>query len=186
VVDRALVPALQQVLLQLAPGTDLREGLERILRGRTGALIVLGFDGAVEDISDGGFQIDIEFSPTRLRELSKMDGAVILNAGATRILRANVQLMPDATIPTVESGTRHRTAERVAIQTGMPVISVSHSMSIISLYFAGTRYVVPDPPSSSAGRTRRWPPCSATGSGWTRSRSRCPPWRSRTSPRSVM
>ena len=144
-IDRALVPALQQVLLQLAPGTDLREGLERILRGRTGALIVLGFDGPVEDISDGGFQIDIDFSPTRLRELSKMDGAVILNAGATRILRANVQLMPDATISTVESGTRHRTAERVAIQTGMPVISVSHSMSIISLYFAGTRYVVPDP-----------------------------------------
>ena len=144
-IDRALVPALQQVLLRLAPGTDLREGLERILRGRTGALIVLGFDRPVEDICDGGFQINIDFSPTRLRELSKMDGAVILNDTATRILRANVQLMPDATIPTVESGTRHRTAERVAIQTGMPVISVSHSMSIISLYFAGIRYVVPDP-----------------------------------------
>ncbi len=133
---------MRQVLGRLAPGTDLREGLERILRGRTGALIVLGFDRTVEELSDGGFQINIDFSPTRLRELSKMDGAVILNDSATRILRANVQLMPNPTIPTAESGTRHRTAERVAIQTGLPVISVSHSMSIISLYFDGIRYVV--------------------------------------------
>ena len=143
--ERASSHALRAVLSRLAPGTDLREGLERILRGRTGALIVLGFDRTVEEISDGGFQINIDFSPTRLRELSKMDGAVILNDAATRILRANVQLMPDATIPTVESGTRHRTAERVALQTRLPVISVSHSMSIISLYFDGIRYVLADP-----------------------------------------
>ncbi|AZI58776.1 DNA integrity scanning protein DisA [Nakamurella antarctica] len=142
--ERTTSSALRGVLAQLAPGTDLREGLERILRGRTGALIVLGFDRTVEDLSDGGFQINIDFSPTRLRELSKMDGAVILNDGATKILRANVQLMPDPTIPTVESGTRHRTAERTAIQTGLPIISVSHSMSIISLYFGGSRYVVAD------------------------------------------
>ena len=144
-VERAASHALRDVLGRLAPGTDLREGLERILRGRTGALIVLGFDRTVEEMSDGGFQINIDFSPTRLRELSKMDGAVILNDAATRILRANVQLMPDSTIPTVESGTRHRTAERVALQTKLPIISVSHSMSIISLYFDGIRYVLADP-----------------------------------------
>ncbi len=140
--DRTTSTALRSVLARLAPGTALREGLERILRGRTGALIVLGFDKTVESLSDGGFQINIDFSPTRLRELSKMDGAVILNDGATKILRANVQLMPDPSIPTVESGTRHRTAERTAIQTKLPIISVSHSMSIISLYFDGARYVV--------------------------------------------
>ncbi len=143
--ERASSPALRSVLTRLAPGTDLREGLERILRGRTGALIVLGVDKPVEDLCDGGFVINIDFSPTRLRELSKMDGAVILNDTASRILRANVQLMPDPAIPTAESGTRHRTAERTALQTGQPVISVSHSMSIISLYFDGIRYVLADP-----------------------------------------
>ena len=126
--ERIKSAALQHVLRQLAPGTDLREGLERILRGRTGALIVLGFDRTIEDMCDGGFQINIDFSPTRLRELAKMDGAVILNESATRILRANVQLMPDSTIATAETGTRHRTAQRASLQSGLPVISVSHSM----------------------------------------------------------
>ncbi|MTD14524.1 DNA integrity scanning protein DisA [Nakamurella sp. YIM 132087] len=142
--QRALA-ALRAVLARVAPGTPLREGLERILRGRTGALIVLGHNPTVEALCDGGFRFDVEFSPTRLRELSKMDGAVILSDDASRIVRANVQLMPDATIPTVESGTRHRTAERVGLQTGLPVIAVSHSMSIISLYHGGVRHVVADP-----------------------------------------
>ena len=115
--------------------------------GRTGALIVLGFDQAVDDLCDGGFRLDVEFSSTRLRELCKMDGAVVLTDDATRILRANVQLTPDSTIPTVESGTRHRTAERTGLQTGHPVIAVSHSMSIINLYFGGRRHVVADPPT---------------------------------------
>ena len=145
--DRTSVAAHRAVLARVAPGTPLRDGLERILRGRTGALIVLGFDQAVEDLCDGGFRLDVEFSSTRLRELCKMDGAVVLNDDATRILRANVQLTPDPTIPTVESGTRHRTAERTGLQTGHPVIAVSHSMSIINLYFGGRRHVVADPPT---------------------------------------
>jgi len=143
--DRSAVRRHRAAIARLAPGTPLREGLERILRGRTGALIVVGDNAAVEDLCDGGFRLDVEFSPTRLRELSKMDGAVVLNADATRIVRANVQLMPDATIPTVESGTRHRTAERTAVQTGVPVIAVSHSMSTISLYLGITRHEVSDP-----------------------------------------
>ena len=145
--DRTSVAAQRAVLARVAPGTPLREGLERILRGRTGALIVLGFDQGVEELCDGGFRLDVEFSSTRLRELCKMDGAVVLTDDGTRILRANVQLTPDSTIPTVESGTRHRTAERTGLQTGHPVIAVSHSMSIISLYFGGRRHVVADPPT---------------------------------------
>ena len=126
-------------------GTALRDGLERILRGRTGALIVLGYDERVETICDGGFALDVRFAPTRLRELSKMDGAVILSTDGNRIVRANVQLVPDPTIPTDESGTRHRSAERAAIQTGYPVISVSHSMNIVTVYVvAGERHVVAD------------------------------------------
>ncbi len=135
---------LRSTLARLAPGTGLREGLERILRGRTGALIVLGQDELVERLSDGGFHLDVAFAPTRLRELSKMDGAVVLTTDASRILRANVQLVPDHTIPTEESGTRHRAAERTAIQTGYPVVSVSQSMSIISVYVDGTRHVLAD------------------------------------------
>jgi diadenylate cyclase len=135
---------LRQTLARLAPGTALRDGLERILRGRTGGLIVLGYDDAVKSICDGGFRLDVEFSATRLRELSKMDGAVVLATDARRILRANVQLVPDPAIPTEESGTRHRTAERSAIQTGHPVISVSQSMSIVSVYIDGRRHVLTD------------------------------------------
>ncbi|ANS25485.1 MULTISPECIES: DNA integrity scanning diadenylate cyclase DisA [Rhodococcus] len=134
--------ALRETIARLAPGTALRDGLERILRGRTGALIVLGYDEQMEEICDGGFELDVEFAPTRLRELSKMDGAVVLSTDGSRIVRANVQLVPDHKIPTVESGTRHRAAERTAMQTGYPVVSVSQSMSIVSVYVGGIRHVI--------------------------------------------
>jgi diadenylate cyclase len=152
--ERKTLLALREILARIAPGTPLREGLERILRGRTGALIVLGHNPTVEAMCDGGFRLDVEYSATRVRELSKMDGAVILSDDASKIVRANVQLMPDASIPTVESGTRHRTAERVGLQTELPVIAVSHSMAIISLYFGGTRHVVADP-SAILGRANQ-------------------------------
>jgi diadenylate cyclase len=136
---------MRATLALMAPGTALRDGLERILRGRTGALIVLGHDETVESICTGsGFPLDIEFSATRLRELCKMDGAVVLSSDGTRIVRAAVHLMPDPTIESDESGTRHRTAERVARQTGFPVISVSQSMRIIGLYVNGQRHVLDD------------------------------------------
>jgi diadenylate cyclase len=135
---------LRANLALMAPGTALRDGLERILRGRTGALIVLGHDRVVESLCTGGFSLDVEFSATRLRELCKMDGAVVLSSDGTRIVRAAVHLMPDPTIPSEESGTRHRTAERVAKQAGFPVISVSQSMRIIGLYVNGQRHVLDD------------------------------------------
>jgi diadenylate cyclase len=135
---------LRANLALMAPGTALRDGLERILRGRTGALIVLGHDAIVESICTGGFALDVEFSATRLRELCKMDGAVVLSSDGTKIVRAAVHLMPDPSIPSEESGTRHRTAERVAKQSGFPVISVSQSMHIIGLYVNGQRHVLDD------------------------------------------
>jgi diadenylate cyclase len=133
---------LRQTLALVAPGTPLRDGLERILRGNTGALIVLGYDSDVDALCTGGFSLDVEFSATRLRELAKMDGGIVLASDGSRIVRAAVHLMPDPSIPTDESGTRHRTAERVAKQTGYPVISVSQSMRLIGLYVAGIRYVL--------------------------------------------
>ena len=135
---------LRRTLANIAPGTSLREGLERILRGRTGALIVLGDDDNVEGILTGGFTLDVPFSPTALRELAKMDGAIVLDRDISRIHRANVHLMPDHTIPSEETGTRHRTADRVAKQTGAPVISVSQSMQIIAIYVGSIRYTLED------------------------------------------
>jgi diadenylate cyclase len=140
--DRSPGELLRATLAAVAPGTELRDGLERILRGRTGALIVLGHDSVVEEVCTGGFVLDVEFSATRLRELAKMDGAIVIDEKLTRILRAAVQLVPDAAIETSESGTRHRTAERVAKQTGYPVLSVSQSMRIVALYVGGLRYVL--------------------------------------------
>lgn len=135
---------MREVLALTAPGTALRDGLERILRGRTGALIVVGIDPLVDTISTGGFDLDVPFSATGLRELAKMDGAIIVDAGLTRITRAAVHLMPDHTIPSSETGTRHRTADRVARQTGFPVISVSQSMQIIAAYVGESRHVLED------------------------------------------
>lgn len=135
---------LRSTLAAVAPGSALRDGLERILRGRTGALVVLGMDETVESLCSGGFVLDVEFSATRLRELAKMDGAVVIDPVRDRIVRAAVQLLPDSSIPTSESGTRHRTAERVARQTGLPVISVSASMRIVALYVGAQRYVLED------------------------------------------
>ena len=133
---------LRVTLASIAPGTALRDGLERILRGRTGALIVLGYDKTLESIATGGFTVDVPFTATGLRELAKMDGAIIIDKDITRIQRAAVHLMPDHTIPSEETGTRHRTAERVAKQTGHPVVSVSQSMQIIAAYVGGIRYVL--------------------------------------------
>ena len=113
---------LRATLAAVAPGTSMRDGLERILRGNTGALIVLGEDKSVESLCTGGFVLDVEFSAQRLRELSKMDGAVVVTSDLSRIVRASVQLVPDPSIPTEETGTRHRTAERVAQQTGYPTM----------------------------------------------------------------
>ena len=135
---------VRSTLAAVAPGTELRDGLERILRGRTGALVVIGHDRLVDQIATGGFPLDVEFSATRLRELAKMDGAIIVDRDVTRILHAATQLVPDSSIETSESGTRHRTAERVAKQTGYPVVSVSQSMRIVALYVGGRRIVLED------------------------------------------
>jgi diadenylate cyclase len=135
---------LRETLASMAPGTALRDGLERILRGRTGALIVLGQDKLVDSISSGGFTLDVPFTATGLRELAKMDGAIIIDKDVTRIHRAAVHLMPDSSIVSNETGTRHRTADRVARQTGHPVISVSQSMQIIAAYVGEIRHVLED------------------------------------------
>jgi diadenylate cyclase len=126
--------AMMEALAIVAPGAPLREGLDRILQADMGALIVIGDGPDVLSICSGGFLLDAEFSPQRLSELAKMDGAIILAADASRIARANVHLVPNPNVTTSETGTRHRTAERVARSIDVPVVSVSEDLSIIAVY----------------------------------------------------
>lgn len=132
--------SLTEVLALVAPGTPLREGLERILQAKRGALVVIGDGPAVLSLCTGGFLLDAEFSPQRLSELAKMDGAIVLARDAGRIARANVHLTPRASVPTSETGTRHRTAERLARSVDVPVIAVSGAMTNITVYRGHERH----------------------------------------------
>lgn len=138
VISERLVQSLQLV----APGAALRDALDNIVRARTGALLVFADKGEVAPLISGGIRIDVELSPMILYELAKMDGAIILNRDGTRISHANVQLMPDPTIPSSETGTRHRTAERVAKQIDALVLSISAARDVVSLYIDGIRFVL--------------------------------------------
>ena len=143
---RHLPEPLADALAIVAPGTDLREAIENVIRAHNGALIVVSLPEKLErlGIISGGMKVGLEFAPMRLYELAKMDGAIIVDRDLTRILKAAVHLMPDHQIPSEETGTRHRTADRVAKQTGFPVISVSQSMQIIAAYVGAIRHVLED------------------------------------------
>ena len=135
---------LLEILAILAPGQDLRSGIERIIKSGKGAIIVLGNDDLVESIVSGGFRLETDFSAERLSEVAKMDGAIIVDDEVKTLVWANVHLVPDPSIPTSETGTRHRSAERTAIQSGKPVISVSESTQIVTLYFHSIKRVLED------------------------------------------
>ncbi|ERI95054.1 hypothetical protein HMPREF1982_00540 [Clostridiales bacterium oral taxon 876 str. F0540] len=135
---------LLNILKIMAPGTALREGLENVLRAKTGGLIVLGDSEQVLDIVDGGFEINSDYTPTYIYELAKMDGAIVISSDLKRILFANTQLVPDSSIPTFETGTRHRTADRVAKGTGAIVIAISQRRNIISVYKGNVKYILKD------------------------------------------
>src|ERR671934_1029024 len=133
-------PQLLDALERIAPGTELRQAIDDVIRSREGALIVLGDPHELAFLFSGGMRLDQPFTPQFLYELAKMDGAIIVTPTLTKIAYANVQLMPDPTIASVETGTRHRTAERVAKQTGALVISISQQRSTISVYVGQARY----------------------------------------------
>ncbi|WP_243388367.1 DNA integrity scanning diadenylate cyclase DisA [Bacillus kexueae] len=135
---------LTEILRFVAPGTPIREGIENVLRAKTGGLIVVGFDEKVKQIVDGGFYINTPFSAAHLYELAKMDGAIILSETGNKILYANAQLMPDPKTPSSETGMRHRTAERVARQTGSLVIAISQRRNVITLYYGEFHYALRD------------------------------------------
>ncbi len=129
-----------ETLAMVAPGTQLREGLEAIVNGTTGGLIVLGFSDPIKKLISGGFKVDIEFAPSSLYELSKMDGAIILSYDTKRIIYANAHLNPSQSIISRETGIRHRTAERIAKQTGERVLAISQRRNVITIYHNNLRY----------------------------------------------
>jgi diadenylate cyclase len=129
--------AMRDALARVSPGTPLRDGIDRVVRSKAGALLVLSDDSSVLSICSGGFLVDAPYSPQRLSELAKMDGAIIISSDGGRIARANVHLVPDPSVPTSETGTRHRTAERVALSLDVPVVSASEEMGVINVYAGG-------------------------------------------------
>src|SRR5919202_6829747 len=139
-------PRLVKALEMVAPGTALREGLDNILNARSGGLIVIGEPEELGFLFSGGIKLDADYTPALLYQVAKMDGAITLNANSTKIVMANVQLMPDPTILSVETGTRHRTAERVSKQTDALVIAISQRREVVSLYTDGCKYVMVDIP----------------------------------------
>jgi diadenylate cyclase len=140
-------PRLVKALEMVAPGTALREGIDNILHARTGGLIVIGDPDELAFLLSGGIKLDIDYTPQILYQVAKMDGAIILNQNATKLAWVNVQLTPDPTILSLETGTRHRTAERVSKQVDALVIAVSERRDVVSLYVDGAKYILEDIPS---------------------------------------
>src|SRR3954447_10802280 len=139
-------PRLVKALEMVAPGTALREGIDSVLHARTGGLLVIGDPDDLSFLFSGGIKIDVDYTPPLLFQLAKMDGAIILNGNATKIAAANVQLIPDPTILSLETGTRERTAERVSKQTDSLVVAVSQRRNVVSLYVDGAKYMLEDIP----------------------------------------
>src|SRR5881275_2718698 len=139
-------PRLVKALEMVAPGTALRQGLDNILHAHTGGLIIIGDPEELSFLFSGGIKLEIDYTPAFIYQVAKMDGAIALNANATKIAMANVQLMPDPTILSLETGTRHRTAERVSKQTDALVIAISQRREVVSLYVDGSKYILEDIP----------------------------------------
>src|SRR6187549_3237848 len=140
-------PRLLRALDVVAPGGALREGIDNIVHARTGGLIVVGDPTDISHLLSGGIKLDIDYTPAMLYQVAKMDGAIVLNPEATKIVWANVQLMPDPTILSAETGTRHRTAERVSKQTEALVNAISQRRDVVSLYVEGTKYILQEIPA---------------------------------------
>ena len=147
-------PDLLAALAKIAPGTGLREAVDDVIRSHQGALIVVGDPHELSFLYSGGIRLDAPFRPQLLYELAKMDGAIIVDDAIRRLAWANVQLMPDPTIPSHETGTRHRTAERVAKQTSALVVSVSQQRETVTVFVGQERYQL-DPIADVLAKTNQ-------------------------------
>ena len=167
-------PRLVRALEMVAPGTAVREGVDSIVQGRTGALICIGESEELSFLLSGGVKLDVDYTPALLYQLAKMDGAIVLASNGTKILWANVQLMPDPTILSLETGTRHRTAERVSKQTDALVIAISAAAASSRSTSTARSTSSRTSPSCSPRQTRRSRPSTSTAAAWIRSRPGSP------------
>lgn len=143
--------SITETLERLAPGTPLRRGIDRIIQQGKGGLVVLGSNAKVSSASTGGFKlVSATYTPARLSELSKMDGGIVLDDTWATILEANVHFVPDGSLPTDETGARHRSAERLAIETGKPVLAVSEGRRVATLYYEGQKIELASPQEVAA------------------------------------
>ncbi len=147
-------PKLLAAIETIAPGTPIRQAVDDVIRSHEGALIVIGDPAELSFLYSGGIRLDAPFRPQLLYELAKMDGAIIVDGAIKRLAWANVQLMPDSTIPSEETGTRHRTAERVAKQTGALVVSVSQQRETVTVFVGPARYQL-DPVADVLAKTNQ-------------------------------
>jgi diadenylate cyclase len=147
-------PQLLSAIEKVAPGTALRQAVDDVIRSHEGALIVVGDPQELSFLYSGGIKLDAPFRPQLLYELAKMDGAIIVDTHVKRLAWANVQLMPDPTIPSDETGTRHRTAERVAKQTSALVVSVSQQRETVTVFVGQQRYQL-DPVADVLAKTNQ-------------------------------
>ncbi len=144
-------PSITETLERLAPGTEMRRALDRIIQQGKGGFLVLGDGPGVTAASSGGFKLNgASFTPARLAELSKMDGGIVLDDGWAIIVAANVHFVPDGSIPTDETGARHRTAERLAVETGKPVVAVSEGRRVATLFYADEKIELAQPTEVAA------------------------------------
>jgi len=140
-------PRLLRALDMVAPGTPLREGIDNIIHARTGGLILIAEADEVSFLFSGGIKLDVDYTPALLYQVAKMDGAIVLDPSSRKISWANVQLMPDPTILSMETGTRHRTAERVSKQAKALVVAISQRRDVVSLYVEGIKYILEEIPT---------------------------------------
>ena len=168
-------PQLLAALARIAPGTELRQAIDDVIRSHEGALIVVGDPAELSFLYSGGMRLDQPLTPQFLYELAKMDGAIIVNPTLTKIAYANVQLTPDPTIPSAETGTRHRTAERVAKQTGALVVSISQQRSTIGTIARVRSGVTRRNRIARTSGARCGPISATTRSAWLASAPATPP-----------
>jgi diadenylate cyclase len=147
-------PQLLAAIGRVAPGAELRQGIDDIIRSHEGALIVIGNPEELSFLYSGGIRLDQPFTSQLLFELAKMDGAIVLDEAVSKLAYANVQLMPDPTIASAETGTRHRTAERVAKQTGALVISISQQRETVTLFVGSASHQL-DPVATVLAKTNQ-------------------------------
>ena len=133
---------MEQAIRLTAPGQPIRTALDMIIAGHLGALICVGDTENVLAAGNDGFPLNISFTSNRLFELSKMDGAIVIDGDLTQILRANFHLNPDPSLATSETGMRHRTAARMSVLTDAIVISVSARRAVVNVYVHGKSYEI--------------------------------------------